>query len=63
VKTRKNSIIALNIILILVCGFICKDASYASKNEELILSCFELSKADIEEGSLSGWTVILSLMR
>ena len=57
-KTRKNSIIALNIILILVCGFICKDASYASKNEELILSCFELSKADIEEGSLSGWTVM-----
>ena len=57
-KIRKNSVIALNIILILVCGFICKDASYASKNEGLILSCFELTKAHIEECSLSGWIVM-----
>lgn len=57
-KTRKKAVIILGVILIMLSGIICKDASYASRNEEPIMTCFEASEAKLEGSMLSGWVSV-----
>lgn len=54
-KTRKRTAMILLIILTVLSAVISQDTSYASKNEQPVMTCFKASKAKLEESVLSGW--------